>query len=209
VNYTPNWSEQGFAQQTIRQVVRISAGGVAARIRLSNAYGTTPLRVTGATVARTATGAAIRPGSLRHLTVKRARSFTIPAGAELASDLVPLPLGGLDSVTVTLYLAGPTGPATYHAQSMATSYRSAGDHRRDLGGAAFTETSRSWYYLSGVDVIGTARRDGVVAFGDSLTDGHGSGLDANNRYPDELAERLAATGRPRAPSSTRASAATG
>ncbi|MGV9772829.1 SGNH/GDSL hydrolase family protein [Streptosporangium sp. NPDC003464] len=198
MNYTPNWSEQGFARQTIRQVVRVSAGGVAARIRLSNIYGTAPLKVAGATVARTAGGAAVRRGSLRHLTVNRARTFTVPAGAEITSDAVPLPLDALDSVTVTLYLAEPTGPATYHAQATATSYRSAGDHRADIGGTAFTETSQSWYYLSGVDVIGGARRQGVVAFGDSLTDGYGSSADSDNRYPDELAERLAATGRPRA-----------
>ncbi|WP_240777536.1 SGNH/GDSL hydrolase family protein [Nonomuraea basaltis] len=191
-------SEQGFAHQTIHQVVRISAGGAAARIRLSNTYGATPLKVAGATIARTAAGAAIRRGSLRHLTVNRARTFTVPAGAEIASDPVPLPLDALDSVTITLYLATPTGPATYHAQAMATSYRSTGDHRADIGGTAFTETSQSWYYLSGVDVIGGTRREGVVAFGDSLTDGYGSSPDTDNRYPDELAERLAAAGRPRA-----------
>ncbi|MEU4328415.1 SGNH/GDSL hydrolase family protein [Nonomuraea dietziae] len=198
-NFTPNWSEQGFTNQTIRQVVRISAGGARARIRLSNAYGTAPLKVSGATLARTASGAAVQPVSLRHLTVKRARAFTIPAGAELATDPVALGLSDLDSVTVTLYLAAPTGPATYHAQAMATSYRAAGDHRADSGAGAFDQTSLSWYYLSGVDVIGRASRQGaVVAFGDSLTDGYGSSPGADNRYPDELAERLAAMGRPRA-----------
>jgi len=30
----------------------------------------------------------------------------------------------------------------------------------------------------------------VVAFGDSITEGAISTIDANNRYPDELAERL-------------------
>ncbi|GAA3315784.1 hypothetical protein GCM10020219_033050 [Nonomuraea dietziae] len=50
-----------------------------------------------------------------------------------------------------------------------------------------------------MDVIGRASRQGaVVAFGDSLTDGYGSSPGADNRYPDELAERLAAMGRPRA-----------
>ncbi|MFI6899904.1 SGNH/GDSL hydrolase family protein [Nonomuraea sp. NPDC050394] len=198
VNYTPNWSQEGFSQQTLRQVVRVSVGGVAARVRLTNAYGTTPLKVAGATVARTADGAAVRRGSVRHLTVNGARAFTVPAGAEIASDLVPLPVEALSSVTVTLYLAAPTGPATYHAQAMAPSYRANGDHRADVGGAAFTETTVSWYYLSGVDVIGGTHRRGVVAFGDSLTDGYGSRPGADNRYPDELAERLAAAGRPRA-----------
>ncbi|MFI6293284.1 SGNH/GDSL hydrolase family protein [Nonomuraea sp. NPDC050790] len=198
INYTPNWSEQGFARQTVRQVVRVSAGGVAARVRLSNVYGAAPVKVAGATIARTAEGAAVRPGSVRHLTVNRARSFTIPAGAELASDLVPMPVGALSSVTVTLYLADPTGPVTYHAQAMAPTYRAEGDHRADVGGAAFTEKTVSWYYLSGVDVLGGTHRRGVVAFGDSLTDGYGSTPGADNRYPDELAERLAASGRPRA-----------
>ncbi|MFD9949406.1 SGNH/GDSL hydrolase family protein, partial [Nonomuraea sp. NPDC059022] len=198
VNYTPNWSREGFSQQTVRQVVRVSVGGVAARVRLSNVYGTTPLKVAGATVARTADGAAVRRGSVRHLTVNGARAFTVPAGAEIASDLVPLPVEALGSLTVTLYLAEPTGPATYHAQAIAPSYRASGDHRADVGGAAFTETTVSWYYLSGVDVIGGTHRRGVVAFGDSLTDGYGSTPGADNRYPDELAERLAAAGRPRA-----------
>jgi lysophospholipase L1-like esterase len=198
VNYTKNWSEEGFENHTVRQVVRISTGGVAARVRLSNAYGTAPLAITGATVARTATGAALRPGTLRHLTVDHARAFTVPAGAEVASDPIPLPLSNLDSVTVTLYFAGPTGPATYHAQSFSTSYRATGDHRADRGADAFTETTQSWYYLSGVDVLAGKRNSGVVAFGDSYTDGYGSTTDTNGRFPDELAERLAAQGRPRA-----------
>ncbi|MGW7482530.1 SGNH/GDSL hydrolase family protein [Nonomuraea muscovyensis] len=198
-SFTPNWAEEGFTRQTVRQVVRISAGGRLTRVRLSNAYGTAPLRVTGATIARTARGASIRPETLHHLTVERARSFTIPAGAELAGDPVALPLKALDSVTVTLHFAAPTGPATYHAQATATSYRAAGDHRADTSATAFTDTSQSWYYLSAVDVIGaTPRRPGVVAFGDSLTDGYGSTPGADNRYPDELAERLSTTSRPRA-----------
>lgn len=197
--FVPNWSEQGFAHQTIRQVVRLSAGGQMIRVRLSNAYGTMPLTIAGATIAISAGAAAIRPDTLRHLTVDGARTFTIPAGAEHAGDPVPFRAAGLDSVTVTLYLAEPAGPATYHAQALATSHRSAGDHRADADGAAFTETSQSWYYLSGVDVTGgPALPPGVVLFGDSLTDGTGSSLDTDNRFPDALAERLAAAGRPRA-----------
>jgi lysophospholipase L1-like esterase len=189
-NFTPNWSEQGFANHTLRQVVRVSTGGTAARIRLSNDYGTTPLQVTGATVARPGPGAAIRRETLRHITFNHARSFTIPAGAELASDPVLLPLASLESVTVTLQFANPTGPATYHAQSYATAYRASGDHLTDPSPAAFTETSQAWYYLSGVDVVPGRHNKGIAVFGDSITEGYGSTTDANNRYPDELAERL-------------------
>ncbi|MFC9339731.1 SGNH/GDSL hydrolase family protein [Streptomyces sp. NPDC057020] len=197
----PNWSERGFDNHTVRQVVRVTAAGTRARIELSNRYGTRPLRVTGATVARTAEGGAVRAGSVRTLRFDGRASTTIPAGGTLLSDGAPFPVKAFESLTVTLYLAGETGPATFHQFAGATAYRAEGDHRGDLSGSAFTETSTSSYFLSGVEVTGgrdTARRDGIVAFGDSITDGVGSATDADNRYPDELAERLAAAGSPRA-----------
>ncbi|MEV4426485.1 SGNH/GDSL hydrolase family protein [Streptomyces sp. NPDC049602] len=199
--FGPNWSQQGFDNHTVRQVVRVTATGTRARIELTNRYGTGPLRITGATVARTAAGSAVEPGSVRTLRFGHRPSVTIPAGETLLSDAVNLPVHAFENLTVTLYLADATGPATFHSFSSATSYRADGDHRADLSGAAFRETSSSWYFLSGVEVTGgreTARRDGIVAFGDSITDGVGSTTDADNRYPDELAERLAAAGRPRA-----------
>ncbi|MFJ8075246.1 SGNH/GDSL hydrolase family protein [Streptomyces sp. NPDC096176] len=197
--FGPNWSEQGFFDHTVRQVVRVSTGGSKARIELSNRYGRTPLRITGATVALTDEGASVKAGSVRRLSFGHNGSVAIPAGGKVYSDGVPFKVGALQSVTVTLYLAEPTGPATFHSFASATSYRARGDHRSDRDGTAFKETSDSWFFLSGVEVSGgsTARRDGIVTFGDSITDGVGSGLNADNRYPDELAERFAAAGKPR------------
>ncbi|MFB7370008.1 SGNH/GDSL hydrolase family protein [Streptomyces sp. NPDC056222] len=190
--FTANWSQEGFSRQTLRQVVRVSEDGDRVRIRLSNAYGTSPLAVTGATVARTATGAAVEPGSVRHLTFGGERSVSVPAHGELRSDPARLDLGRLESVTVTLYLAGTTGPATFHSQAWADSYRAEGDHRADAEGRAFTARSQSWYYLNGVEVSGGTppRRGGVVLFGDSITDSFGSTTNANRRYSDALAERI-------------------
>ncbi|MEV5884876.1 hypothetical protein AB0L74_19455 [Streptomyces sp. NPDC052020] len=62
-----NWSRQGFADQSIRQVVRVATGGSTLRIRLSNSYGTTPLRITAATVGRSAGDARVWPGTARTL----------------------------------------------------------------------------------------------------------------------------------------------
>ena len=84
----PNWGMTGFDNHTVRQVVRISDGGAAVRIRLSNAYGTSPLVVTGATVARTAQGAAVRPDTVRHLSFRGHRSVTVPVGGEVVGDLM-------------------------------------------------------------------------------------------------------------------------
>ncbi|MEU7009209.1 SGNH/GDSL hydrolase family protein [Streptomyces sp. NPDC046332] len=197
--FGPNWSQAGFSDHTVRQVVRVTTGGTTARIELSNRYGTTPLRITGATVARTDKGASVKAGSVRQLSFGKGRSVTIPAGGTAYSDGVPFTVKALESVTVTLYLSAPTGPATFHHMASATSFRADGDHRSDRAATAFKESSGSWYYLSGVEVSGgaPARRDGIVTFGDSITDGVGSGLEANNRYPDELAERFAAAGKSR------------
>ncbi|MER5886906.1 SGNH/GDSL hydrolase family protein [Streptomyces sp. NPDC001941] len=198
--FTANWSQEGFSHQTVRQVVRVTAAGERVRIRISNAYGTSPLRVTGATVARAAGGASVRPGSVRHLTFGGERATEVPARGELRSDPAALGLRRLERVTVTLYLAGTTGPATFHSQAWADTYRAEGDHRADTDGAAFTARTGSWYYLSGVEVSGARPAAGpgtdagaVVVFGDSITDGFGSTPNADRRYSDALAER---TGRP-------------
>ncbi|MEU6824035.1 SGNH/GDSL hydrolase family protein [Streptomyces atriruber] len=201
IGFKPNWSEAGFDGQTLRQVVRVTEGGDRARIRLSNAYGSSPLRIESATIARTEKGAAVEKGSVRRLTFRGKSAVTVPAYGRLSSDAAGLDLDPFESVTVTLHLSGTTGPATFHAQSFATSYRAQGDHTADAGAGAFGESTESWYYLSGVDVggpgSGAPKRDGVVLFGDSITDGFASSTDRDRRWSDALAERLDKAGKPR------------
>ena len=133
----PNWSTQGFSDQTVRQQVRISGGGNRIRIRLSNLYGTEPLRIAEATVAESAGGAATKPGTMRSLTFRGRRSVAIPAGQVTASDATGLHVTPLEPLTVTLFLAGATGPATFHDDGLTTTYQATGDHVRDSGAAAF------------------------------------------------------------------------
>lgn len=168
--FGPNWSTAGFSGQTVRQVIRLSSGGSRVRIRLSNQYGATPLRLTGATIAETSGGAAAQPGTMRPLTFHRAYSVTIPAGQITVSDAAALLVTPLESLTITLYFAGTTGPSTFHEDGLTTTYRASGNHLYDQGTAAFAGvTSHSYYYLDGVDVAGGRTRGTVVAFGDSIT----------------------------------------
>jgi lysophospholipase L1-like esterase len=190
--FTPNWSRAGFWRQSLRQVVRLTAGGDRLRIRLSNAYGTSPLRIAGATVGRTAAGAAVQPGSVRRLAFDGAPQAVVPAHGELASDPAELSLAAGESLTVTLHLDAVTGPATFHAQAFTTSHRGPGDLLADTGGTGFTETTESWYFLSAVETD-AGRTDGIALLGDSTTDGFGSTPGADRRWSDALARR---TGRP-------------
>ena len=108
-----------------------------------------------------------------------------------------MPVSALESLTVTLFFAGSTGPSTFHEDGLTASYRAAGDHRFDSGAAAFAkQTSHSFYYLTGVDVTGGRTRNTVVTFGDSITNGHNSTVGGNDRYSDALAGRLALARRP-------------
>ena len=191
-----NWSMEGFSDQTVRQEVRVSGGGGLARIRLSNLDGTGPLRIAAATIAESAGGAATEPGTMRSLTFRGRRSVTILAGQVTASDATGLHVAPLESLTVTLYFAAPTGPSTFHEDGLTTTYQAPGDHARDSGAAAFDgPASHSYYFLTGVDVA-TRAPETVVAFGDSITNGHNSTVGGNDRYTDALAERLTAAHSP-------------
>ena len=93
-------------------------------------------------------------------------------------------------LAISIFLPRPTGPATQHADAQQVNYVAAGAHTAD-GGGAFKIRTRSWYLLDGVDVLGAQRALGsVVALGDSITDGVGSGLGKNQRWPNYLAGRL-------------------
>lgn len=192
----PNWSVGGFRDHTLRQVIRVTAAGSRVRVRLSNLYGTKPLKLGGAQVGRSAGGALVWPGSSRVLRFGGKAWTEIPAGKEVVSDPVALTTSPLERLAVTVRLAEATGPATFHRFTGATSYRAAGDHLSDPAGGAFRESTGAWYYLSGVEVAADA--SAVVAFGDSLIDGVGTSPGAEVRLVDQLAERLVAAGSPAA-----------
>lgn len=179
-----------FGNQTIRQVVRISAGGDRVRVRLTNEYGTQPLVIGEARIARAGADGAIEAGSMRPLTFAGKPMAAIPAGAPLLSDPVDLPVEPLSSLSISLYLPENTGACTCHATGLQTAWVSEDGNFVDK---AFTarQTLLSRAFLSGVDVHTGAPAAAIAVLGDSISDGVGSTVDANRRWPDLLAERLA------------------
>ncbi|MEU0970807.1 SGNH/GDSL hydrolase family protein [Streptomyces sp. NPDC005917] len=175
-----------------RNVVHLSVGGSAVRLRISNRLGSAPLRLGAVTVAlRRGTGPDAVPGSMRGATFAGAGTAVVPVGQDLVSDPVPLAVPAAADLLVTVETPGDSGPATYHRVALQTSYlaRHGAGRAADEDGAAYTRTTGNWYYVTGVDVRSVALGS-VVAFGDSLTDGNGSTFGANHRWPDRLAERL-------------------
>lgn len=179
---------------TIRQVARISVGGKKVRVVLSNEFGTEPLTIGAASVAVAATKGALAGAGAARLTWGGRSSVVVPPGAPIVSDPVDLPVEPLASLAVSIYLPEKTAISTVHWDGAQTTYISGpGDFTTAPAFAADT-TLKQRLFLSGIQVDAKPAARAVVFFGDSITDGYCSTVDANGRWPDHIAERLQQAG---------------
>ena len=177
---------------TLRQIVHLSLGGDTFRVHISNEFGTQPLLFTSVHIARALTAgssSAIDPATDRALTFAGSPSVIVPAGAEYVSDPVHLDMPALSSLAITFYLTDPPARETSHPGSRATSYYVHGD---EISAPSLpnAKTVDHWFQISAVDVLAPAGSASIVALGDSITDGHATTTNGNNRWTDNLAARL-------------------
>jgi hypothetical protein len=181
--------------QTVRQVSRVSIGGPRIRVVLSNEYGQTPATIGAARVALSDKGPAIVAGSDRALVFGGRERVTIPPGADVLSDPIELSVAPLGSVAISLFLPEVTPVTTWHNDARQTAFLVAGNK---VGEVDFkpdaSVTARVFVSEILVDAPTAARA--IATFGDSITDGDGSTVDANHRWPDFLAARFVEAGTP-------------
>lgn len=186
-------TDNGYPNFSIRNIVHTSAGGREVRVRLSNAFGRTPVlfgQVTVAVAAGPDTPQAV-PGTMRTLTFGGDREVTVPPGADIVSDGVPLNVPRDGDLLVTTFTPTPSGPVTYHPLALQTSYLTReGNKAADESAQSFPERTTVWHYVSGVDVRSPGLHGSIVALGDSITDGGNSTPGANLRWPDQLADKI-------------------
>ena len=183
---------------SLRQIVHLTLGGKRFRVRISNAYGTAPLMVEGASVALAqAPGKAdVDAPTLRALTFDGRTSVMIPAGAEYYSDTVAMELRPAADLAVSLYFKGEPARQTGHPGARTHSFLAKGNRVMEAAWAEPGKVTR-WYALSDVEVQAPRGAGALVAVGDSITDGYGVTVDANNRWTDVLAARLRQDGQAR------------
>lgn len=186
-----------FENQTLREVVRISAGGRSVRVLLTNEFGAKPLRIGAAHIAVSGPDGSIRPDTDHVLLFGGLPTATVPVGAPLLSDPIDMTVPGLSRLAISLYLPEATGPCTCHGWSDQTLY--VADQGDQTGAPSIpAQTGRfagPRAFLSGVDVDTAVAAHTVVMFGDSITDGVGATTDLNLRWPDQLADLLGADGK--------------
>jgi lysophospholipase L1-like esterase len=189
----PARQPQSYQNRTVRQTLRLSAGGDAIRIRLSNAYGSVPLTVGGARIALVDASGQEIAGTSHVLTFSGATRAVVPVGSPMLSDPVKLKAPPLARVAVKLYFPEDTGVCSCHLFGFDDTEISApGDFLTRAFKPEVVASNRA--FLAGIEVDAPAGSGTVVAIGDSITDGVGSTPKSNRRWPDILAERLAKSG---------------
>jgi lysophospholipase L1-like esterase len=195
--------EAGARDQSFRLIVLPEIWGKQARLRFSNAFGTKPVTFDGVYVGLQYGSATLAAGTNRPVKFGGKTSVTVEPGKDVWSDAVALPfvkdanaLAGR-KLAVSFHVAGETGPMTWHAKALQTSYLTApgaGARGQAEDEAAFPYSTASWYFLDAVDMMAPADTKVIVTFGDSITDGTASTMNGDDRWPNVLSRRLAAAG---------------
>jgi lysophospholipase L1-like esterase len=188
----PATADPDPAGTTYRDIVHLSLGGNAIRLRISNEFSATPLTLASVHAAISSGSAATQSGTDHTVTFGGGESVTIPAGTVIVSDAIPMPVKPFTNLTVSLFV--PTQPGvtlTYHTLGMSRNYVATGNVTSAADLEAATKVT-SWYLLKGVDVDAGDKTAAIVTLGASITDGYHSPPDKNARWPDVLAMRLQA-----------------
>ncbi len=188
----------GFTDTSIRMIVHTSLGGDRVRLRFSNEFGTGPVTIGHATVALPVNGpggsADLVAGSVHELTFDGgSASTTMYAGADVVTDPLSWHLAPDTTLAVTIYLPGPTGPATWHPGAGESTFVYTGDQADNVSGAGNILTRFAFFFLSGIDVQTVLPAGSIVVLGDSISNGNGATLNANTRWPDLLSARIQST----------------
>lgn len=183
--------QKGFANKTVRMIVRTSIGGSKLRVKLSSPFGAAPVTIGGAHIALRAKDAEIVPASDRALTFNGKPDVTLGPGMVMLSDPLDFPVAKQADLAVSLYFPTESGPPSAHG-GLRTSYISKeGDF---LAAPDIAEPTKrpQYFYLESIEMLAPANVATIVTFGDSITEGARSTVDTDHPWPTILSARLAA-----------------
>jgi lysophospholipase L1-like esterase len=178
---------------TVRMIARVSIPGDAVRIRLDNTYGLSAVAIGSAWVGARVQAGDVAVGTNRQVRFGGSAGVIIPAGGSITSDAVQMTVFAQQDLAVSLYVPEANVRASQHSGAVVTSYytnNNAGDVSATEARTPFVNTTTSMWWLKGVDVQSTASPGAIVAFGDSITDGTCTTLDAHDRWEDLVSVRL-------------------
>jgi lysophospholipase L1-like esterase len=135
----------------------------------------------------------IKEESIQSVTFEGRNSIAIPSGAPVLSDPITFPVMSGSEISISIYFPKHVATPTLHAFAFKHAVISQhGDftHEKKIDPAALSTASTT---VSAVLVPTQPASRLVVAFGDSITDGDGSTVDADNNWPNNLLGRTLKT----------------
>lgn len=190
---------QGLVNQSLRMVLKPALWSKRFRLRLSNRFGDKPLLLRGMSLGLHLGGGALVPGTriaLPDQTIAAGSFEWTPAIEWAALPESPQSLQGR-SLAFSACVEGASGPITWHAKAMTTSYLSKpGDQNAAVSDSelGFPHTTTSSFFIDALDAWLSAEVCALAAFGDSLTDGTATTLNGHDRWTDVLQRELWAAG---------------
>jgi lysophospholipase L1-like esterase len=181
-----NEPPSNFQHVTVRQIVRLSAPAERLRVRFSNEFGLTPMRLGAVHIAQLADGGSIVPGSDHVVTFSGEGIGNIPASAPMLSDPIQWRLPALTRLAVSIFLPEETIPPAHRVSEYVSASGNAADAQQMPGSALV----HSGALVSGIEIVSDSAKHVVVTFGDSITEGFGSTANEFRGWSDRLAERL-------------------
>ena len=177
-----------MTNRSVRQVVKVSIGGTAIRLKLTNELSTEPLEIRSVYIATALDSCDIVEKSAKYLQFGKKYKVTIPAGKAVWSDALKFNLKPLQRVAITInYTKAPANP-TVHMGSRTTTYILRGvTNAQTSFKTAFRENH--WFNIDAIEV-NSALDKAIAIIGNSITDGKGSTDNAQNRWPDMMSEVL-------------------
>jgi lysophospholipase L1-like esterase len=168
------WGYGTAYNTTVRNLATVGAGGSAIRIRVSNAFGNSPLVVGAVTVAPSAGGRAVAAGTIQPVHFSGAPTVTIPVGQVVKSDPVQLTVTANETLAISLYLTSPDLVTVHPCCAVIQSYfapNGAGNLTASPTGDGLTISDTWERWVDAVDVLETAGTGSIVVLGDSISDG--------------------------------------
>jgi lysophospholipase L1-like esterase len=180
----------GLNNSTLRQVVCVSIGGKKLRLKFSNEFSKSPVTMKSVQIAVSKGGSTIDKSTIKTLKFNDKADVTMEPGGEIFSDPVSFDLEPRMEVAITIFFGDTSPTVTGHPGSRTTSYLIAGDHTAPDADFADAAKADHWYVIDGIEVEASKPAAAVAVFGDSITDGRGSGTNKQDRWTDVLAMNL-------------------
>ncbi len=182
---------------TVRQIIRVTTGGDKLRLRLSNQYGESDVKIKSLHLAKQvwANKSEIDVFTDTPVTVNGEEEFVIPKGKVILTDEVEFPVYALENIAISAYFGeAPERNITGHRGARATTYQVSGNQVSEEEFSS-VQTTTSWFFLADVSIWSPEDSKAVVCFGDSITDGYGTDTlgkkpDSYVRWVDYFAKRL-------------------